>query len=108
MVSIVNNKKAKDFVKDLLSLYPKAKDDDLYLVACAWTRQLGGRKAASDISALDFLIDLSQGKHMHFESLRRYRQLLQDKEPELRGIKYQKRITKLEALERENVRNFRS
>lgn len=108
VVSLLGNKKAKEVVRDLLITRPKTRDDDLYLVATAWLKEIGGRKAASEMTALDFLINLANEQYLHFESLRRYRQLLQDAEPELRGAKYQKRITKLEALERDNVRNFTS
>lgn len=82
--------KIKDKVADLLEKFPHLRDDDNKLIATIWRKEFG----MDNVSALAFLIALSEGTLTSAENIRRSRQKLQEQRPELRGLNYNKRQRK--------------
>ena len=80
--------KLSDRVRNLLIQYPNTRDDDMYLLALLWNRQVGD---SNKRLAVDLLCDLTGGRLSNPETVRRTRQLLQQENPDLRGKKYRKR-----------------
>lgn len=76
-------------VEMLLIKYPQLKDNDNRLIAFFWYNQIG--KKINDISGYDFLKYFSNGNLTNPETIRRIRQKLQEKNPGLRGEKYNNR-----------------
>ncbi len=74
----------KEKVQSLLTKHPHLRDDDNKLIANIWYGQLSDK----DISAGLFLQRLADGKMISCETIRRTRQVLQAKIPELRGELY--------------------
>ncbi len=78
--------KINENVRELLIKYPKLRDDDMKLVSKYWEHY--------DYAGL-FIYDVLNSMYFnnltHFESIRRARQLLQEKDETLRGLKYKKR-----------------
>ena len=82
-------KGTKNRVEFLLNSYPITKDNDSLLIALYWRQELG---EDIDIPTKDFLRDfLAKDKMTPPESIRRLRQLLQERDPLLRGKSYRKR-----------------
>lgn len=69
----------------VLSENESARDDDKLLVIEIWSRE----SQAKDIAGL--FNELLESKISHFESIRRTRQKIQEKHPELRGKKWDAR-----------------
>ena len=55
--------KNKEFVvKEILTKYPKARDNDSLLLAHVWVYQCGGRSRAEDLTMGDFILDFIDKK----------------------------------------------
>lgn len=77
----------------------EARDNDRILWSRIWRAELcifGG----------DFMDNFISGKLTHPESIRRVRQKIQEKHPELRGERYNMRQTHLEGAVRDEVRDY--
>lgn len=83
--------KIKDRVRVLLEAHPSLRDDDTRLYATYIAYEKGGLDFLKNLSAIDLLREISSGKITHFESVRRVRCKIQEKEPSLRGTKYKQR-----------------
>jgi hypothetical protein len=85
----------RDMVHHILTTKPETRDNDMYLVASYWYKQLQAKgQDLKNISALDFLTFIRDYKSRgitSFESISRQRRLLQEMHPELRGKEYEKR-----------------
>lgn len=79
----------KQQVREKLSQYPETRDNDNALIAYLLMDMefLNLKK----ISAEEFLAKLKDGDYGSLESIRRCRQALQEKHPDLRGKMYNKR-----------------
>lgn len=84
-------KQVKDRVRLLLGAHPHLRDNDFKLYSTYIAYQIGGITKLKEISAYDLLADISNGKYVHFESVRRVRARIQEQTPELRGENYYKR-----------------
>ena len=94
----------RDMVHHILTTKPETRDNDMYLVASYWYKQLQAKgQDLKNISALDFLTFIRDYKSRgitSFESISRQRRLLQEMHPELRGKEYEKRhATQKEVIE---------
>jgi len=78
--------KTADRVMELLKEYPALRDDDQYLLAMVWREEVGDKG-----SAFELLTKIANHEVAHFESVRRERQKIQEKNPDLRGKKYKAR-----------------
>ncbi len=74
-------------VRSILQNDLKARDDDRYLIAVVWQNQA----LEENLNQANFLSNFKQGRYHLAESIRRARQGLQRKHPELRGQKWNKR-----------------
>lgn len=90
--------KIKDMVELVLVEYPKARDNDNFLVCKIWYRQ--NKEMCQSGSAMDLLVAFSQNKLISIESITRCRRKIQELRPELRGTKYH-----LRQKEQETVKN---
>ena len=91
-MSAVNIESVKDRVASLLEEYPALRDDDNRLLANIWYQDAKAIKGSVNYqSARDFLQLVANGKLTNPESVRRGRQLLQEKNPHLRGKSYTER-----------------
>lgn len=81
-------------IYDLLISNPKARDNDMLLVAWFWKQELGCEKVEEleNISSRTLFRKMVLGEVTHFETIRRTRAKLQEKFPETRGEKYLKRL----------------
>jgi hypothetical protein len=84
-------KMIKDRVRLLLETYPHLRDNDYKLYATFIAFEVGGVENLKRISGHTLLTDIADGKHTHFESVRRVRQKLQEEDEKLRGDSYDKR-----------------
>jgi hypothetical protein len=89
MKIITEIKDIKALITDLLTNYPHLRDNDSKLIANVYYKQLNDKS----ITAKDFLKFMSNGDLVNPESVRRCRQLIQEKNQELRGEKYNKRFS---------------
>ncbi len=81
---------AKDVVYDLLTHYPKMRDDDRRLIVNVWAKDM--QQMGLDPNKFKEFFDLFKGdKLTHYDSITRCRRKLQEKHKELRGEKYQER-----------------
>ena len=92
--------KIRPTVEKHLRENPKLRDDDYLLMAVIWTDLLPAKYQY----ARDFLTDFASGKYPHPESIRRVRAKLQKDNPELRGVKYNKRKGVLCAQTRDKMK----
>lgn len=84
--------KIKGQVEEMLKKHSRLRDDDAALIANLWNLQLMGEGInVWDISAAKLLEKFAKGQMMNAETIRRCRQKLQEKHPELRGEKYEDR-----------------
>ena len=83
-------KTIKDKVRALLNRFPDVRDSDSHLVATFYFYELGEGKVKS-MTGYQVLEELAKGKLTNAESIRRVRQKLQEKYPELRGKSYVRR-----------------
>ena len=72
----------------LLRDHEIVKDDDQYLVAMVWSKELEEIPQTTNYGVLGMI---ARHELTHFESVRRTRQRLQEEYPELRGKNYGKR-----------------
>ncbi len=84
------SKKTKEKVKTLLETYSELRDDDVRLMCNIWIDDLHPRNI-NDMTACELLCRLKDGELTHFESIRRFRQKLQEELVYLRGKKYDER-----------------
>jgi hypothetical protein len=75
-------------VELILTAFKATRDNDMDLIARVWFAET---KYIDVLSATDFLIRVAKSEVSSPESIRRRRQLLQAKYPELRGTKYEER-----------------
>ena len=101
MIEKIKNKKF--VVKDILTKYPKARDNDSLLLAHVWVYQCGGRSYAEDMSMWDFVMDFIGKNFAEVEPITRCRRKLQEKHPELRGELYEKRHQMKESVKKEII-----
>ena len=94
-------KNKKFVVKDILTRYPKARDNDSLLLAHVWVYQCGGKVYAEDITMWDFVIDFIEKRFAEVEPITRCRRKLQEKHPELRGELWDKRHKLSESVKEE-------
>lgn len=87
----------KDKVKKLLTEYSHLRDDDNSLMASVWRNELMDKGYLYS----HFMEVFSDGKLTGAESIRRTRQALQAKHPELRGKKYAERHAHQEVVKNE-------
>lgn len=78
-------KTVKEKVKALLKSSPHLRDDDNKLIATVYYYEVGNK--IHDMTGYDFLQLFASGKLPSPESIRRVRQKLQEKHPDLRGEK---------------------
>ena len=96
-------KKVEDRVKDMLESHPPTRDDDMKLYASIISRFYGHYLA--EMTAKELLTSIYHSKVPHFTSILRRRQLLQQKNPELRGEKYEERQIKGEKV-KEDIKTW--
>jgi len=89
MKIITEIKDIKALITDLLTNYEHLRDSDTKLLANVWYKQLNDKS----ITAKEFLQIISNGGLVNTESVRRCRQLIQEKNPKLRGEKYKARFS---------------
>jgi hypothetical protein len=77
-----------ELIRTLLEMDETCKDDDMELIAKVWASETSD---SFYITGLDFLLRVMSSEVSSPESIRRRRQLLQAKYPELRGTKYEER-----------------
>lgn len=101
-------KSLQKIIENLLSTQKPYRDDDRRLTATVWAQVLRKQMSLNvkAMSAYDFLQLYAQGELPHAESIRRTRQKLQEKHPNLRGQRYEERQEKLEPEVREKVRSW--
>ena len=99
MIQKIKNKKF--VVKDILTRYPKARDNDSLLLAHVWVYQCGGKVYAEDITMWDFVMDFIEKRFAEVEPITRCRRKLQEKHPELRGELWDKRHKMSESVKEE-------
>jgi len=99
-------KTIKEKVRSLLASEKTAhlRDSDEKLIATIYYYEVG-EKAINNMSAMDFLKIYAEGKLPAAESIRRVRQSLQEKNPELRGKAYNERQRQEKGV-RMNVKNL--
>lgn len=85
--------KIHETVFSLLEKYPHLRDDDNKLMATIWRSEVG-KGLFDGLSAQEFLIYFADGRLSSSESIRRCRQRIQEQNPELRGLNYNKRQKK--------------
>ena len=95
-------KTAKDNVEYLLTKYPKFRDSDNKLLAFVWSQETADQP---DLTAKEFFDGYAQGKFSKAESLRRARQLLQQKNPSLKGENHEGRMAE-EKVVREGIKDL--
>ena len=92
--------KIRPTVEKHLRENPKLRDDDRLLMAVIWLDLLPSKHVPVRV----FLDDFARGKYPHPESIRRVRAKLQKDNPELRGVKYNKRKGVLCAQTRDKMK----
>jgi hypothetical protein len=91
--------KVQDFVKKSLETYPKLRDNDVRLVATYYYNNIPN---INEMSAIEFLEVMVNGNLPSPDTITRARRKIQEKHPELRGVKYEEK-QKLEAEFRQNI-----
>jgi hypothetical protein len=82
-------------VTNLLKKYPRAKDDDMYLVAIYYYTYY---PKLTQGSAMDFLKSLSESRLVSSDFITRTRRKLQEHNEHLRGTKWKERHKKQEEV----------
>ena len=91
-------------VEYILNKWPLTKDNDMLLVAQYWALE---SQFTANHSAYDVFNAMKTGKFSSFESITRSRRKLQELNPALRGITWEKRHNRqTEVIE--NVRNIKT
>lgn len=97
-------KNQEEKVKEMLTKYPKTRDNDSLLLAGIWSQQMGGPEKTKDMTARDFMIELSKGKDGKLSnpvSVWRARQKIQEHNAEMRGKEYKNRHKNQEPVKEE-------
>lgn len=81
----------KPVVEDLLRNYPETRDDDRILILKVWAFQ-NGELRNPEVPFVEFASDFLHGRYYDFESIRRTRQLIQSRNPVLRGRTHYNRM----------------
>jgi len=85
MINQISNLQSQ--VTTLLTNNEALRDNDAKLISTIWSKQVN----VSEISAMEFIIQLSSGNLKSTESITRARRLVQQNNPALRGLKYKSR-----------------
>lgn len=100
--TMIEKIKNKEFiVRDILTKYPKARDNDSLLLAHVWVYQCGGKVHAQSLSMWEFIIDFARKNFAETSGITRCRRKLQEDNPELRGELYEKRHKMKESVKKE-------
>lgn len=91
--------KVQDSVKLLLETYPKLRDNDVRLVATYYYNNIANINQMSAVNLLDIMVN---GNLPSPDTITRARRKIQEKHPELRGVKYGEK-QKLEVEFRQNI-----
>ena len=91
--------KVQDSVKLLLEAYPKLRDNDVRLVASYYYNNIANINQMSAIELLEVMVN---GNLPSPDTITRARRKIQEKHPELRGVKYEEK-QKFEKQVRENI-----
>lgn len=83
------NMTLEEKIKAFFKIEPDLKDNDLRLVTNVWATEMH-----PDKTLREFLKAMVKGLVSHPETIRRTRQRLQEKYPELRGNRYNQRLEK--------------
>lgn len=102
---MLDNKGIKTLIKQALEARPDLRDDDRTLLCYLYSKILGKANVLNE-SAFWLLQQYQKGNLPHAESVRRTRQKIQEKNPHLRGERYQERKKVLEKNVREEVRHW--
>ena len=99
---------AKDRVRYLLENYPRLRDSDEQLAVEYWSLELRNDFGADiTMTAFEFLNHyMGRGKLTNYESIRRYRQILQKDCPHLQGEIYKERLARQELI-KEQANNLK-
>lgn len=94
---------SKDRVRYLLENYPRLRDSDEQLAVEYWSLEMQqDHKSDLMVTAFEFLNHyLGRGKLTNYESIRRYRQVLQVKYPHLQGDLYKERHARKEKIKKQ-------
>lgn len=108
----MNNSKQKvyDTVKQVLQEKPETRDNDMYLTATIWYRDLKGRPNVGDLSVVGFfhiMRDYKTWGLWSYETITRQRRLVQEACPELRGQEYARRHKKQHDV-KNDLRNIKA
>ena len=87
-------------VKTMLQENQRLRDSDERLMATMWFKHIGEDKV-KDLTAINLLQKLSDGKLPSYESISRCRRKIQEEKPELRGEKWKERHDAEEAVKTE-------
>lgn len=94
-------------VKDILSREPYARESDAFLIATYWKGQFERSKLdLTELSGLQVLRVIAEGKLASSESIRRCRAKLQSEYVELRGANYNERA-KRQVQFKEDIKNVK-
>lgn len=100
----MSKQKVFDMVKAILTDKPEARDNDMYLTAIVWYRDLQVRQNINAVSLVDFFHIMRNYKRyglLSFETISRARRLVQEAHVELRGENYDKRHKKQEEVKQD-------
>lgn len=86
----------KKVVETFLIQHERCRNSDARLVAAIWKHYL--KKDLDKMQAIDLLQKLADNELPNFESIRRVRQRLQEKNPSLRGVNYKIRKSEDEKI----------
>ena len=99
-------KKLEDKILEALERYPKAQDNDQYLVMILWINDLKQQGYDPEtMSAWELLGLLGSNKLPNTDSISRCRQKVQEKNEHLRGTKYNDRQRHAKAV-KEEIKNW--
>lgn len=91
-MSKVELKNVSERVAQLLTDHPSLRDNDARLVANIWLEDAKANNPNLDINRANYFLKMvAEGVLTNTESIRRSRQLIQQKNPELRGLTYAER-----------------
>lgn len=72
-------------VKEILIKIPETRDNDALLLTIIWRSEIKERYGHTNVNVGTFLNDFSVNYFAHSESIRRYRQMVQQADPTLAG-----------------------
>ncbi len=97
--------KIKDQVHKLIAVKPELRDNDLRLIAEYYFYHVG-REEIKNLSAIDLLSMMAEGKLPHSESITRVRRKLQEEYPDLRGKTYKARKQEEEKVRQQIIKGL--